>query len=150
MSEPYYDYYQRLDDVSLKIMRRLTHQVSRILDEGITSAQFLVMRLVARHDSMTVSQIAEILGVTLSAVTLLSDRLETGGWLSRDRHPQDRRLVVLTLTDAGRQKLADLESKRIRMLHRYMSQMTESERDQMLALMEKLSFLLEQTDLDEK
>ena len=34
------------------------------------------------------------------------DQLESLGWVARERHPSDRRINLLTVTDQGRQGLA--------------------------------------------
>ena len=41
---------------------------------------------------------ATLLTLTSGSVTALVDRLERLGWASRDRHPEDRRKVIVTPT----------------------------------------------------
>jgi DNA-binding MarR family transcriptional regulator len=41
------------------------------------------------------------MGVTASTMSLMVDRLERGGYVRRERSPQDGRRVDLRLTDAG-------------------------------------------------
>jgi DNA-binding MarR family transcriptional regulator len=45
--------------------------------------------------------LARHMGVTASSMSLMADRLERGGFLRRDRSPQDGRRVDLRLTPAG-------------------------------------------------
>ncbi len=47
--------------------------------------------------------IARSLGVTLPTVTGIIDRLATQGYVSRQDDPNDRRLVLASMTDKGRQ-----------------------------------------------
>jgi len=48
-------------------------------------------------------EIARALGCDPSNVTLIGDKLEQAGLVTRQAHSDDRRSRVLTLTDTGRQ-----------------------------------------------
>lgn len=51
--------------------------------------------------AMRMREIAQNLGCDPSNVTLIGDKLERAGLVSRQAHPQDRRARVLVLTAAG-------------------------------------------------
>lgn len=53
--------------------------------------------------------LAEVLGFSKPAVTRALDRLSALGWVARVREPQDRRSVLVTLTEGGHAVLRDLE-----------------------------------------
>ena len=48
---------------------------------------------------LTPGELGEALSLTSGAVTALVDRLERAGWVTRSPHPDDRRSLVLRLTD---------------------------------------------------
>jgi DNA-binding MarR family transcriptional regulator len=54
-----------------------------------------LLELLARLGPMGPSALAKLAGVHPATMTGVLDRLEKGGWLTRDRAPQDRRSVVL-------------------------------------------------------
>jgi DNA-binding MarR family transcriptional regulator len=54
----------------------------------------------------TLGQVAAIQGVTPATATSLVTTLETRGWVTRTHDLQDRRRVVVTLTDGGAEVLA--------------------------------------------
>lgn len=54
-----------------------------------------LLELLARVGPMGPSALAKHAGVHPATMTGVLDRLEKGGWLTRDRDPQDRRSVVL-------------------------------------------------------
>ena len=54
----------------------------------------------------TLGQVACIQGVTPATATTLVTTLETRGWVTRQHDPDDRRRVVVSLTDGGEIMLA--------------------------------------------
>ena len=74
-----------------------------LLDElGVTYPQYLVLNILWREDAQTVGRIAEGLALVSSTLTPLLKRLESAGFVSRTRNPENERQVVVALTDAGR------------------------------------------------
>jgi DNA-binding MarR family transcriptional regulator len=61
-----------------------------------------VIRAVAA-ESPTISRLAELLGVTKQAASLLADEVERAGFIERFADEEDRRLRRLRLTDSGRE-----------------------------------------------
>ena len=49
----------------------------------------------ARFGPASPTDLAESLGIHPATMTGILDRLETGGWIVRERHPDDRRKVTL-------------------------------------------------------
>lgn len=56
-----------------------------------------LMELIARFGPMGPSALARLAGLHPATMTGVLDRLEKGGWLVRDRDPQDRRSVRLRI-----------------------------------------------------
>lgn len=82
----------------------------RVLRAGVSMAQLHVLFSLQRNGEMTMSRLAEMLDVSLSSATGLIDRIEERGLLERDRVPEDRRIVIVRVTDAGRQLLDDVDA----------------------------------------
>lgn len=78
-----------------------------------------------------------------SNATQMVDRLQSEGLVSRVRNPADRRSVLVELTESGRQRLRAghdfLESMAIDLL----APLTPAERDEVIAVLEKILALLE-------
>ncbi len=77
----------------------------RIVRLGISMAQLNILYLLHRSGEMTMSRLAEGLNVSMSNATGLIDRMEERGFIERTGVPEDRRIVVVGLTDSGRQVL---------------------------------------------
>jgi DNA-binding MarR family transcriptional regulator len=56
---------------------------------------------------MTMSRLAGVLGVSLSSATGLVDRIEERGYIERTRVPEDRRVVLVHVTEAGTRMLQE-------------------------------------------
>jgi DNA-binding MarR family transcriptional regulator len=64
-----------------------------------------LLELIARRGPLGPSALARHAGVHPATMTGVLDRLEKGGWLTRERDPQDRRSVVLHMR---RERIAEI------------------------------------------
>jgi DNA-binding MarR family transcriptional regulator len=48
-----------------------------------------------------ITELAELEGLAQPTMTLLVRRLESRGWVARDGLPEDRRVVIVSITEAG-------------------------------------------------
>jgi DNA-binding MarR family transcriptional regulator len=63
-----------------------------------------------RQGAMTLSDIAETNGVDAPYATLIVDKLEAHGLVTRQPHPDDRRRKLVTLTPAGHDAIATADA----------------------------------------
>ena len=75
-----------------------------------------ILRGIGR-DGLPCSQIAERMVTREPDITRLVDRLESAGWVKRDRSTKDRRVVTVTLTTSGK-KVVNKIDKPMEELHR--------------------------------
>ncbi len=66
-----------------------------------------------REGRMSMSEIGRELGISMSAVTQLADRLERAGLVERVPEPHDRRVRCLELTSHGAEIMAQRKEKRL-------------------------------------
>jgi len=71
----------------------LNHQVGAHID--LKDADFDCLDLINRNGPLTPSALVRRAGLHPATMTGILDRLERGGWITRDRDPNDRRAVVL-------------------------------------------------------
>ena len=70
---------------------------------GITEAQFNVMHLLGQEPKgLSQRELSDLLVVDRSNVTLLLDRMEKSGWITRQDVPGDRRVYRVSLTKSGK------------------------------------------------
>ena len=82
----------------------------RLLRLGVSMAQLHIMYTLQRTSEMTMSHLADWLNVSLSNATGLIDRLEERGYISRDRVPTDRRVVMVRVTPDGERMLGEVDA----------------------------------------
>lgn len=89
----------------------LTSQAEHLLKEhGITGPQYNALRILrGEGQPMQVYQIAERMVTPQSDITRLVDRLEKSGLVTRERCGDDRRVVWVTLTAAGKSIVKKLD-----------------------------------------
>jgi DNA-binding MarR family transcriptional regulator len=74
-----------------------------LLDElGLTYPQYLAMVCLWEEDGQTVGGLGEKLFLESSTLTPLLKRLETAGYIRRERSSKDERVVLLRLTEEGK------------------------------------------------
>jgi len=70
--------------------------------EGVTVAEWVVLRFLFDAERIAPSRLAERMGVTKGAVSRLADRLVEKGFVERNANSEDRRAHMLVITLAGR------------------------------------------------
>jgi DNA-binding MarR family transcriptional regulator len=73
-----------------------------LAEHGLTPPQALLLRAVAEQPGISPGELARLSGVTPATATGSLDLLEARGLLRRARRQDDRRVVRLELTPAGR------------------------------------------------
>lgn len=68
----------------------------------VSENQTRILRQLDDRDPTMVGELAEFMGVTPSTMSLNLKRLEDAGYIRRSRDPDDRRVMNVVLTEAGR------------------------------------------------
>lgn len=120
--------------LSRRIHGELRHQIA----EGMTLSQFFLLHEIAHRGRVTVSEVAASLGVTLSAVTALAEKLSRAGLISRSRDAGDRRVVWLELTGKGTEMLEICREGRNRVLRRYLGRLPPEDLQRLVNIYRRL------------
>ena len=102
-----------------------------------TAAQALAV-LDGAGEPLTPSQIGERLLVSSATMTSLLDTLEQRGWVRRTPNPDDRRSLLIEITDAGRVTADTFLPGLHKLERRVMSELDDGERRQLLGLLERV------------
>lgn len=93
--------------IALRRILRVTElNTRRLADQSeLTTSQLLVMQHVAQTTKVLPSTIAKAVELKQATVTVLVNKLEEAGLVTRRRDTEDRRRVWIELTDAGQTAL---------------------------------------------
>ncbi|MGI5133752.1 MarR family winged helix-turn-helix transcriptional regulator [Streptomyces sp. CA-106110] len=107
----------------LLTLQRATHATlqliaAELVDLDLTASEINALANLADGQGRTVSQLGAAIGIRPTTLTSVLDRLERRGHITRGTRANDRRSVLIELTESGRaaaalikQTLADLESR---------------------------------------
>lgn len=101
----------------------------KLVRMGVSMTQLHVISMLDRHGEMPMSRLAEMIDVSLSNATGLVDRMEERGYLDRARVPDDRRVVLVRLSETGRRLLEDIEVLRTEMLRTVLDRLDTDQLD---------------------
>jgi DNA-binding MarR family transcriptional regulator len=121
----------------------------RLLHHGVSMAHLHLMSMLDRHGELPMSRIAELLDVSDSNATGLIDRMEERGLVARVRHPEDRRVVLVRVTDRGRQILTDMEILRDDLMRRVLSRLDDGKLARLAAAVGDVQAALAAAAVDE-
>lgn len=94
--------------IALRRIMRVTELNARALanESDLTASQLLVLQQLAEGGSALPSVIARSVGLKQATMTVLVNKLEDAGLVTRRRDTEDRRRVWVEMTEAGRGALA--------------------------------------------
>ena len=84
-------------------------------------------------------EIAEYLNVAVNSVTSIADHLEQKGLACRQRSVEDRRVIRIELTEAGRVMYQSLATMNLRLLGSMLGALTEDEQEIFMVLFRKIA-----------
>jgi DNA-binding MarR family transcriptional regulator len=106
-------------------------------DLNITSPQVGILLSVTDGAATTPFELARLLGIDTGLMTRMLDKLETRGLLERSRSVEDRRVVNLTLTKAGRAVAARIPEIAPVVLNARLQKFSSEEFDELRRLLHK-------------
>ena len=122
------------------------HSMGQLVQSNVSMGQLHVLWLLQHHGSMSMSRLAELVGVSLSNATGIIDRMEEHGLIERARVPNDRRLVLVQPTPAGLRALSETETHRRERLRSVLNHLSPTERPIVLAALRSLRRALSEAD----
>lgn len=99
---------------------------------GLSILGFDVLALLEMREPLTMSELADELGLGLSNATGVINRMEERGLVGRRDDPTDRRLVRVELTDAGRRLIGEIEAARRDRMTQLFAALGDAQRERVL------------------
>ena len=84
--------------------REIVKKYKPFLDElGLTYTQYITMMVLWEKGQINVKELGECLYLDSGTLTPLLKKLEMKGWVTRQRAKADERVLIVTLTEKGRE-----------------------------------------------
>ncbi|HXP20315.1 MAG TPA: MarR family transcriptional regulator [Streptosporangiaceae bacterium] len=128
--------------VSRLTRRMRAERAAQGLQPELSDTQLAALAALGKHSAMTPGELAEHEKVQPPSMTRVIVALEERGLIRRMPHPTDRRQVVLTATDHGRDVVRQVRQLREAWLARRLRDLSPAERATLreaLPILEKLS-----------
>jgi DNA-binding MarR family transcriptional regulator len=126
-----------------RLARRLrAERLSKGLEPDLSDTQLAALAALERHSAMTPGELADHEKVQPPSMTRVITALEERGLVVRAPHASDRRQVVLTVTESGREVVQQSRRLREAWLAKRLHELTPQERAALRAaapVLEKLS-----------
>jgi MarR family transcriptional regulator, multiple antibiotic resistance protein MarR len=104
----------------------------------VTASQYIIVNGLAQLGHESTRHLCKEMSYDPGAMTRMLDRLEAKGLIERSRCPNDRRLVRLELTEAGRAAVPRMRACVAAVLNRFLRGFSRAEVRQLEGLLERM------------
>lgn len=104
----------------------------------ITHSQWYVLSIIEHSKSVSVKEIAQILGISPSAITQLVDGLVDSEIVTRSENPTDRRTTQLSLSTKGLKQIQTIKKEKMEVFATLFEALSDSELTTYHRLQQKL------------
>ncbi|UCH12697.1 MAG: MarR family transcriptional regulator [Candidatus Omnitrophota bacterium] len=130
---------KRLSGILPDMMGEFTKGQKNELTRGIISLpQMTILQYLYRKDTCIMSDIANLISVSMSAATGLTDRMIKNKLLKRSRSIKDRRVVKMTITRRGRKVARSVMLQQYKMIKKMFGKISKEERRKYLGILKKV------------
>lgn len=127
-----------LISILAQFRKRITSTINDKLASGVTFSQLMLIKQIS-NEAKTVSELSNNLSISPPAVSKMLDQLFTLDIISRIRSSNDRRIVVIQLTDKGKEIVREAEQIRNEVFKEILSPLTEEEVQDFMNILNKIS-----------
>lgn len=132
-----------------RIIRAIDLQSRRLLDRyKLTGPQLATLREADRMGSVSTSALARSVHLSQPTVSGILTRLEKRGLIRRERSPDDRRSVEITVTPEGTRVLAEAPSLLQERFRAELARLEGWERHWLLAALERIASMMDAEAID--
>src|SRR5208283_4518657 len=115
-----------------------TRAARQLAGTGLTLTQFAVLEALYHLGPMSLSDIAQKILTTGGNLTMVAGNLEKQGLARRQKSPEDRRVLVLTLNAKGKTLIRRLFPQHAAAIAEFMAALTTTEQEQLGSLCRQL------------
>ena len=134
---------EEFGDRLVGLLPRLTQEINRhennyVTTGKITLPQLIVLEYLSHQKVCKMNMVAAATGTSFSTATGMADRLVKHGLVKRVPGEDDRRTVLVSITDKGRKILKQVYSQKRSGIIRLFSRISVKERQEYLDILQKI------------
>ena len=124
------------------------HSRALVQQHGLTAPQLAALQAVGALQPVSVSGVARNIHLSLATVTGIFNRLESRELVTRSRNGQDRRTVIIELTDSGVELLKSAPSLLQDRFRRELAKLEQWEQTQLLASLQRIAAMMDAEEIE--
>jgi DNA-binding MarR family transcriptional regulator len=141
--EELFELFTEISEVTYSMNTSLIKARESIYGEDLSTKQIMLMDLVKKESELSMSQLAELMNVTSSAVSQIVSKLEKNKYLLREINPKNRREIIVKLDERGNQYYLKEEEINKEIVNKFYSRMDIEEVKELRDILVKLNNIVE-------
>jgi len=130
---------EKLADIFTVLQRTFLTNLSKELSLGkVSFSQYLLLGYLSHQEAMSMTEVANRMGHTTAAATGMVDRLENLGYVRREHASDDRRKILVGITENGVALVARIREDMVGGLMQLMRHLTAEEQENWVKIYEKI------------
>ena len=105
---------------------------------NISISQVIILDFLKEKGACKMSDLAKVIGCTMSAVTGFVDKLVKLQFVTRERSHEDRRVVFVALSKKGEKVVIEFKQKREEVVNELFGVLTQQEKNEYIRLLKKI------------
>jgi len=144
-----YNYISHLDNLLPVLVKHFQiPDLHKLLGIKVTFQQYLALNILIKKGKCMVSDLSKNLGVALSTMTELVDRLAKKQFVEKIKDLRDRRIVWINLTEKGARIIQEINKKKQRYILNILEKLTEKERRLLIDILERVSQVAKRIEVE--
>lgn len=134
----------KLDDYMIRMQRAMHRRVQDAVQNfHMTASQIFILRYLDKQGRTKASDIAKFAGLSPGAVTQVCDELVKATLVERTRSDDDRRVVYIEATSAGKERLEQIRQFHLANSENVLSRLGANDSEEFLRLLGRVVELVE-------
>jgi MarR family transcriptional regulator, 2-MHQ and catechol-resistance regulon repressor len=135
-------------ELDLHLLRVYMHSTKSVFDVlkqdisryGLEMGSFHILEFLYNKGPHPIQKIGEKFSIPSGSVTYVVDKLEKKGLIQRELSPEDRRSVIVKLTDTGQALFDDIFPKHTEAIAEVFAVLTDEEKRTLIELLKKTGY----------
>jgi DNA-binding MarR family transcriptional regulator len=128
-----------MDKMAFEVHKKVFSKMMEGIELSLSQSHVFILKYIRINGSCTVTTLAHHLGITLSAVTSLVDKLCRMELVTRVRSEEDRRVVIIELEEEGERVLSQVNENRKKLFEKLLENLSEEEINTLFNTIDKIT-----------